>query len=351
MVGVDMKAIIQNNNKSFLFVGVIIGIAVLLPFIITKPYYLHVLTMCLLWAYLASSWNILCGYAGQLSLGHGMFTALGAYTAVVLFNDFGVSPWIGMFAGGAVAIIFSLIIGFPTFHLRGAYYALATVALSEGLVVLIDNTAKIGSFHIGGAEGLIVKMMGNAPAYFQFMSKVPYYYIALVMLIIVVLVSRWLINSRLGYYLLALKEDEDAAKALGINVRKSKLIAAAMSAFFTAIGGVFYAMIIHYLQPSAIAGGSMSTQMVFLAIVGGSGTVLGPVVGGITLSLISEIVRFYLGGSIAGLHLLIYGVIVMLIIMFKPEGVIGVLEKYYNRFFGPSNQEEDQYSGKDSSRG
>lgn len=350
MVGVDMKTAIQ-SQKSFIFVAVILAVAVLIPIIVTKPYYIHVLTMCLLWAYLASSWNIIGGFAGQLSLGHGMFTALGAYTAVVLFNDFGLSPWIGMFAGGMVAVLFSLLIGFPTFSLRGAYYALATVALSEGVMVLIENTSNLGVFHIGGAEGLIVKMLGNAPLHFQFMSKVPYYYIALVMLIIIVLISRWLVNSRLGYYLLALKEDEDAAKALGINVRKSKLIAAGMSAFFTAIGGVFYAMLIHYLQPSAIAGAAMSTQMVFLAIVGGSGTVLGPVVGGISLSLISEIIRFYLGGSVAGLHLLIYGVIVLLIIVFKPAGIIEVLEKYYRRIFGSQNQEEEQYRGQDSSRG
>lgn len=342
-----MNAILQ-NKKGFIFFGVIMAFAILLPFIVTKPYYIHVVTMCLLWAYLASSWNILCGFAGQLSLGHGMFAALGAYTAVILFNDFNISPWIGMFAGGAVAVLFSLVIGFPTFSLRGAYYALATVALSSGLVVLIDNTSNIGSLHVGGAEGLIVKLMGNAPMYFQFVTKMPYYYIVLIMLLIVVAVSRWLINSRLGYYLLALKEDEDAAKALGINVRKSKLMAAAMSAFFTAIGGVFYAMLIRYLEPNAIAGAAMSTQMVFLTIVGGSGTVLGPVVGGISLSLLSEVIRFYLSGSAAGLHLFIYGVIVLLIIMFKPAGIIEVLEKYYNRFLGPSNQEEEQHCAKDS---
>lgn len=328
---------------------VILVVALLLPLVITSPYYLHVLIMCLLWAYLACCWNIVGGFAGQLSLGHATFTAIGAYITVVLFNDFGISPWVGMFAGGGAAVLLSLVIGFPTFGLRGAYYALATVAISEGVVVLLENTSTIGGLTIGGAEGLMVKMMGNAPLYFQFNSKVPYYYVAVIMLLIVILISKRLINSRLGYYLIALREDEDAAQALGINVRKSKLIASALSAFLTAMGGVFYAMLIRYLEPTAIAGAAMSDQMVFLAIVGGSGTVLGPVIGGILLSLISEVIRFYLGGQMMGLHLFIYGLIVVLMIIYKPRGVIEVLEKYYNRMLGKSDHEEAESSAKDSS--
>ena len=171
---------------------VILSIALIVPLFGTKPYYLHVITMCLLWAFLASSWNIFCGFAGQLSLGHGIFTAIGAYVTVILFNEFGISPWIGMFAGGAAAVILSTIIGYPTFKLRGAYYALATVAIVSGAVVLLENTMSIGPLHVGGAEGLIVKLMGNAPAHFQFMSKVPYYYIALTMVVIIVVFSFWL---------------------------------------------------------------------------------------------------------------------------------------------------------------
>ncbi len=324
----------------FLVIGLII------PLFVTKPYYLHVIIMCLLWAYLASSWNLFCGFAGQLSLGHGVFTAVGAYVAVMLFNDYNLSPWIGMFAGAGAAVLLSILIGYPTFKLRGAYYALATVAIGSGVVVLIENTKALGPFHVGGAEGLIVKLMGNSPAFFQFMSKQPYYYIALVMLIIVVIFAFWLKNSRLGYYLSALKEDPDAAAALGINVRNAKLVAAAYSAFFTAIGGVYYAMLIRYLEPNAIAGSMMSNEMVFLAVVGGSGTVLGPVVGGITLHAISELIQFFFGDLAQGLHLFIYGVIVVLMIMFKPQGIIEILQKYYNRFLGISDRGEDEKSVK-----
>lgn len=327
-------------DKSKIFLLIILALVFMIPVFVTKPYYLHVLTMCLFWAYLACAWNIVGGFAGQLSLGHGMFTAVGAYITVILFNTFGLSPWLGMFVGAGAAVLLSLIIGFPTFSLRGAYFALATVALSEGVVVLLENTEKIGKFLVGGAEGISVKMLGDSPLQFQFMSKVPYFYIALLMLIVIVLVSRWLMNSRLGYYLIALREDEDAAKALGINVRNTKLAAIAMSAFFTALGGSFYAQLIHYLQPSAIAGATMSQQMVFLTIVGGSGTIFGPVIGGISLSLLSEIIRFFLGDKMMGLHLFIYGLIVVLVIVYKPRGIIEPLEKLYNRLLGRSNHKE-----------
>ncbi len=337
------------KTKKIVLVVLVVGLALVIPMFVTKPYYLHVITMCLLWAYLASSWNLFCGFAGQLSLGHGVFAATGAYVAVMLFNDYNLSPWIGMFVGAGAAVLLSILIGYPTFKLRGAYYALATVAIGSGAVVLIENTQTLGPFNMGGAEGLIIKLMGNAPAYFQFMTKQPYYYIALIMLIIIVIFAFWLKNSRLGYYLSALKEDPEAAAALGINVRNAKLVAAAYSAFFTAIGGVFYAMLIRYLEPHAIAGPLMSNEMVFLAVVGGTGTVLGPVLGGITLHAISEVIQFYFGHLAQGLHLFIYGLIVVFMIMFKPQGIIEILQKYYNRFLGISDRGEEDNDVKSTS--
>jgi branched-chain amino acid transport system permease protein len=321
-----------NIDKKYLLLAGLIIVLLLVPMMVTRPYYLHVIIMCLLWAYLASSWNIVGGFAGQLSLGHGIYTATGAYITMMLFNTYGLSPWLGLFIGGGAAVLISVIIGYPTFGLRGAYYALATVAISEGIVVLINSTQELGPFRVGGAEGLIVKMVGDSAAALQFSSKMPYYYIILFMLFLVIAVSYWIKNSKLGYYLIALKEDEDAAAAMGINVRKSKLMAAMLSAFLTALGGVFYAVLIRYLEPNAIAGGSMSTQMVFLSIVGGSGTVLGPVIGGIILSLVSEIIRFYLGGQLMGLHLFIYGMIVLLVIIYQPKGIIAMFERLLQRF-------------------
>ncbi|CFY02359.1 ABC transporter, permease [Syntrophomonas zehnderi OL-4] len=338
-----------NINKNSVILAVLVVLLLLLPMVVTKPYYLHVIIICLLWAYLASCWNIIGGFAGQLSLGHGIYTAIGAYITVILFNTFGLSPWLGLFVGGGAAILLSLMIGYPTFGLRGAYYALATVAISEGIVVLLNNTGSIGRFTVGGAEGLIVKSVGSSAAAFQFNSKIPYYYIVLIMLFLIIFIAKWIKESKLGYYLVALREDEDAAAAMGINVRHNKLIAGAISAFFTALGGVFYAMLIRYLEPNAIAGASMSTQMVFLAIVGGSGTVLGPVIGGILLALISEIIRFYLGGQLMGLHLFIYGMIVLLMIIYQPRGIIELFEKIGRRFSRKHNDEGGRSGAEDPS--
>jgi branched-chain amino acid transport system permease protein len=338
-----------NINKNYLIVAALVVLLCLLPMAVTNPYYLHVIIMCILWAYLASCWNIIGGFAGQLSLGHGIYTAVGAYVTIILFNTFGLSPWLGLFVGGGAAVLLSLIIGYPTFGLRGAYYALATVAISEGIVVLITNTGNIGHFVVGGAEGLIVKMVGNSAAAMQFDSKVPYYYIVLFMLFMIIFVAKWLQDSKLGYYLVALREDEDAAAAIGIDVRRNKLIAGAISAFFTALGGVFYAVLIRYLEPNAIAGAGMSTQMVFLAIVGGAGTVLGPVVGGILLSLVSEIIRFYLGGQLMGLHLFIYGMIVLLMIIFQPKGLMELVDKIKRRFSKVDQGEGGVRGAKDAS--
>lgn len=324
---------------------IVIVVAIALPLAIQNPYYLHILIIALMWAYLASAWNIIGGFGGQLSLGHGVYTAIGAYGTVLLFNQIHLTPWLGMWFAAAVAVLVSVLIGYPTFSLRGAYYALATVAFSEGVMVVIENTTTVGNWHIGGAEGLLVPLMGNAPVYFQFTSKVPYYYIVLIMVLAVISASRWVQNSRLGYYLTALREDEDAAKALGVDVRRAKLIAGALSAALTALGGSFYAQLIRYLEPKAIAGPAMSTQMVFLAIVGGRGTVLGPIVGGVALSLLGELIRSQLGGQIMGLHLFLYGVIVVLTVVFRPDGLIGTLEQMYNRLFSAGVRKEVGYGG------
>jgi len=299
-----------------------------LPLFVTNPYNLHIMAIILFWAFLASAWNIVGGFAGQLSLGHGVYVATGAYVSSLLFANYGISPWFGMVIGGLVAALMGFIVGYPTLRLKGAYYALATVGFAEGFRVILINTEKIGQWQTGGAQGFLVPLLGNAPKYMQFMSKAPYYYIALTLLIIVIGVSIWIDRSKFGYYLTALREDEDAALALGINTARTKLIAATLSAFFTGVGGVYYAQLIRYLEPNAVSGAMMSNQIVFLAIVGGKGTVLGPMIGGIFLTIIGEGTRI-LFGQLMGLHLFLYGIIVVLFVIFKPRGIIEFCEKVY----------------------
>ncbi len=335
----QLKLTKQQQLKKWLLIGVTLAILCVLPFMLSKAYFVHVAIMCLFWAYMSASWNILCGFAGTLSLGHGIYVAAGAYVATILLNTFGVTPWLGLFVSCVVASIMAIIIGFPIFNLRGAYYTLSTVAIGEGIVVLLTNFRewKISDdliIKIGGAEGLTMKTV-NSPLFMQWRGKIPYYFMILVMLIAVILISGYIKRNKLGFQLAAVKDDEDAARALGIDVRAVKLKAAVISAIFTALGGVFYALIIRFLEPAAVASGAtMSNQIVFGAIVGGSGTVMGPALGGLVLNLISSIIQYFLGGSVQGLHLFIYGVIIVVMIIFKPSGFITVLEKLYYKYLG-----------------
>jgi branched-chain amino acid transport system permease protein len=330
MVG---ESVIKYNYKK---IGLLCLLAVILlatPLVVTNPYFLHVVIMVLFYAYCASSWNIIGGFAGQLSLGHSAFLAIGAYTTALLFINLQISPWISMFIGGAIAAAVSVIIGIPAFRLRGAYYAISTIAFAEGLKVILETVKKVGTWNLGAAEGLMVPLVGNSVVAFQFNSKVPYYFIILIMLITVISATIWIERSKLGYYLSAIKEDEEAAAALGINTRRVKLIAAGLSAFFTAMGGAFFLQLIRYLEPATVAGFNLSGQMVFFSIIGGLGTVFGPLFGSIALTLFGEITRIYLA-STSGIHLLIYGAAVVLVIIFMPVGIFEPIKQLFFRLVG-----------------
>lgn len=308
-------------------------VSAVIPVFIHNPYLLHACVMVFLYAYLASSWNIVGGFAGQLSIGHSAFMAIGGYVSTLLGIYLGLSPWIGMVIGGLAAAFLAVLIGIPTFRLRGAYYAISTVAFSAGLAIILQTVKSIGPINLGAAEGIAVPLKMESTFWdFQFLSKVPYYYIILVLTVIIVFVSWFIDRSKLGYYLTAIREDEDAAKALGINVKRMKLLAAGISAFFTAIGGTFYAQLIRYLEPASIAGPNFSNQMVFLAIVGGIGTVFGPMVGAILLSTLDELTRVFLGSALPpGTHLAIYGMIVVFVIMYFPKGILEPLSKLFSK--------------------
>ncbi|MGI4847699.1 MAG: branched-chain amino acid ABC transporter permease [Janthinobacterium lividum] len=307
--------------KKALPLAVILILALLLPMVIDNAFVLHSVVMILLYAYLSTSWNIVGGFAGQLSLGHSAFMAVGGYVSTLLALHWGLSPWLGMLVGALAAAFVAVMIGIPSFRLKGAYYSLATIAFAEALSMLLQTVSSIGGIELGGAEGLRITPIADAGFRdFQFLSKVPYYYIILALLVLVLVVCWYINRSKLGYYLTAIKEDEDAAKALGINTQKTKLIAAGLSAFFTAIGGTFFVQLIRYAEPATIAGLDLSVQMVFLAVVGGLGTVFGPLVGSIVLTTLATVTQIYLGSSSAGLHLIIYGLAVVAVIMYMPPG-------------------------------
>jgi branched-chain amino acid transport system permease protein len=305
-----------------------------LPALYESAFYTQVMIMVIFFAYLTACWNIISGYAGQLSIGNATFMMIGAYTSTLLFINLGLSPWIGMIVGGIIAAFAGFLIGYPTFRLRGAYFSIATIVWAEGLRKIVENTEHIGKLTIGGAEGLTLPLLHHAFLQYQFVDKIYYYYIILIMMFGILYVTYRIDRSKIGYYLTAIREDEEAAQALSINVRKYKLIALMISAFCTALAGTFYAQLMLYIEPNGVGGLPISIEMLLLGVIGGRGTILGPVLGAFLLVPIREMTRTYVGTTYLGAHLVIYGLIMVVVILFLPHGIEGPIKKGFLRLTG-----------------
>jgi branched-chain amino acid transport system permease protein len=302
-----------------------------LPGFVRDEYYLHVLVGVLFFAYMASAWNIVCGYTGQLSLGHSALCGIGGYISTLLFINLGLTPWVGMLVGGACATVVGVLIGYPCFRLRGPYFALTTIAFAEILRIWTENTEEILGIELRGAQGLSVPLKGHRPWLFQFGDKVHYYYIIIGMLLLVLAITYWMERSRVGFYLKAIRGDQDAAEALGINSTRHLLTAMALSSFLTALGGSFYAQYFRYINPERNMGLDLSIEFALMGIVGGQGTVLGPVLGAFLLTPAGEISRATLGGKFPGLHLMIYGLVLVVAVLFLPKGLIHPIRQFLGR--------------------
>jgi len=315
------------------------------PLVVTSSFYIQIMIMVLFFAYLSSCWNIISGYAGQLSIGQAVFLMVGAYTSSLLFSNLGLSPWIGMLIGGLLAVVLGLLIGYPTFRLRGAYFAIATIVWAEGLRKIVENTEYIGGLKIGGAEGLTIPLIHHSLANYQFVNKTYYYYIMLGLMLLIIYLTYRIDRSKLGYYLSAVREDEDAARALGVDVRKYKLMAMAISAFFTALAGTFYAQLLLYIEPVDIGGIALSIEMLLIGVIGGRGTIIGPIVGAFLLVPCKELVRTYTGTTYIGAHLVFYGAIMVAVILFFPQGLERPFRRCYlglARWLGQTERAEDE---------
>ena len=332
-IGCSKKEPKEPKLISYIFPLFWISIFLLLPLFLRSPIWLHLMILIYFYTYLSLSWNIVGGIAGQLSLGHAAFALIGAYVSTLMLINWNISPWIGMFAGGIGAGILSVIIGYPCFRLRGAYYALATLAFAELIRVFIINTDRFMGLEIRGARGILLPLMGHAPKYFQFVDKKYYYYIILGFCIILILSLVTISKSRLGYYLLAIRENQEAAESLGIKVDLCKLSAGVISAFFTAIGGVFYAQYVLFISAQSLGAIHISLEMAFIAIIGGKGTIMGPIVGAFLMTLLAELTRDYLGGggTYLGLHFVLYGIVLMLVVKFMPSGIIYPIRSLYQK--------------------
>jgi branched-chain amino acid transport system permease protein len=313
-----------------LALGLAAGAALcVLPFVVPSVWQ-NLLITTFYFAYLGQAWNILGGYAGQLSLGHAAFFAVGAYTSVVLHLHLGLSPWLGMFVGALLAALLSQGIGFLGFRfgLRGFYFVLLTLAVSEILRLIALHLPLLG-----GYTGLFINFTPN-PWQFQFKGKVAYYFVALGFLTAASGIV-WLIQrSKFGAYLVAIREDEDAAEALGVDTFRYKMLAYAASAALTALGGTFYAYYQFYLQPNTVLSMHHSVDIMIRPIVGGSGTILGPILGSFLLELLGEFSRSVFSEGAAGLYVVIYGILLILVVLFLPRGVYPTLLGWVRRAGG-----------------
>jgi branched-chain amino acid transport system permease protein len=298
--------------------GVALGVLLVVPPCL-PPYFLEILISVMLFGYLGSAWNVLGGYAGQFSFGHAAYFGIGAYTSTLLFLRAGVSPWLGMLAGGCLAAAFGLAAGYLSFRygLRGPYFSLVTLAFAEMLRVVAVNTKAVGS-----SLGLVIPSREAAPLSFVFGGKLPYYYVILAMALGAVWLTWRLQRSKLGYALRAIRENEDAAEAAGVDALGMKLRAMALSSFLTALGGTFYAQYFAYIDPTITFGPAVSIQGLLQAIVGGAGTVLGPLLGSFVLTPVSELSRAAIRGR-AGVDVMLYGLVLILVISFLPNGLMG----------------------------
>ena len=308
--------------------------ALALPLILRSPTYLHILIMLYLYAYMTTTWNLVGGFAGVLPLGHSVFVGIGAYTSTVLWLQWGISPWIGMLVGGCLAGFVGYLIGKPTLKMRGAYFALATMAFVEGVRVIVENVDQLGPFKLNGPRGLNIPPLpageGSLLA-FQFATKEPYYYIILFMLMGVVYLTWRLSGSKLGYSLSAGGEEPEAAEALGVNVAKCKVTAMVLSAFLTALAGTFLAQLTLFIYPKSVLTLDLSFELAFIALIGGRGSLAGPIIGALMLRPVTEFSRIYLSATLPGMHLILLGVILIVVMLYQPRGLSEPLMRIMNR--------------------
>jgi branched-chain amino acid transport system permease protein len=300
-------------------------IALFFPLLEKNPSHQNLAILMLMAAQLGVAWNIIGGYAGQVSLGQVAFYGLGAYTSTLLFTRLGINPWLAIPAGGLVAASLSVLIGWSCFRLKGHYFAMATIAVAEIIQIIFTNWE-----YAGAAVGLNLPMEEGWKTLI-FSSKEPYYYLALALLLLTLAVNWAIEKSYLGYYFRAIKDEPDAACSLGVNLRRYKLFAFAISSFFTALGGSLYAQKELYIDPGSVLHTGLSIKMALVAILGGVGTLFGPLFGAAILTIIEEGSRILFGGSGRGTDLIIYAALIVLIAVYYPNGVMGWLRSFIGR--------------------
>lgn len=303
----------------------LIGLCVvaLLPLAVRGVFPRHVMIMILVWSIIGMGWNFIGGYAGQVSIGHSLFYGIGGYASAIGFLYFNITPWIGMWIGVGISIMIAFLVGAPLLRLKGHYFAVASMAVGEAGRIIFTNTK-----YIGGATGVDF-LKPQVPMWYsmQFSTKLHYFYIFLIFALLTLFLVIYLDKSKFGYYLRTIKGNEMAAESVGIDTSKYKLMAYILSASIVSIGGSLYAQYMVYIDPNMLMTLNTSLMICLVTVMGGVGKIFGPIVGAIVLTMISEYSRVLLGGSGKGFDLLFYGILVIIVVLYIPDGMLSLLNK------------------------
>lgn len=334
--------LIKIHKKTAAISSIIFIVLVAVPQLVS-PFTVHSLINLLMYATLAIAWNWLGGYAGQVSVGHVMFFGLGAYGTGIMNGMFGFNPWVGTLFGILIAVVFGFLIGIPCFRLRGHYFVIATLALGEIMLSLF-----MGWTTVGGGSGYFIPFQKASIFNFQFGSKNGYYYVLLAFFVLGIAITVWLERSKVGYYLRAVKGDLEAARSIGIDTTRYKQIAMSMSAAMTALLGAFWANYILFIDPESVFPGSISFKILLITVVGGAGTVLGPIIGALIIIPLTEGTRMLFGGMGSGFDSILYGTLIMVMAVLQPEGIMGFVKSYKRKKHYKQKQDNQLVEGSEN---
>ena len=313
-------------KKNHLFLIFLVIFFLIFPLVIRSSYYQHLVIIIFMWVIVGSSWNLLAGYTGQVSFGHAIFFGVGAYTAGIFVTKLGISAWWGMVFGGIISMLIGLFVGWVCFRLRGPYFALATLAGGEIIRLIATNWESLTE----GMVGILIIQ--------TFTSKLPYYYIAFALAVACIYTIQRIMKSKWGYYFVSIREDEDAASSLGINTTLYKNISLLVSSFFTGMAGAFYMNYMAFIDPEVVFSlHYVSIMAILVGIVGGVATIWGPAVGAFVMVGLQETFRSSFFGLapkwISQAHALVFGLLVIFVIMFLANGIVGDWEKIRRNVF------------------
>ena len=324
LIAAKSEPLWNTNNNVISIIGCLVILLFALPLVGLNSFYLHLFIMIFMHAVMAQSWNVIAGFSGQISLGHGAFFGIGAYATSFFYMEYGITPWVSIFFGMFISGVFAVLIGIPMLRLSGHYFAIATLLIGISFQVVFQRWDLVGA-----ASGLWVTMTPeDSWIALQFhKSKLPYYYIFLVFFLISFFAVWVLSRSKLGYRLRAVRDDPQAALSLCINVSNYKIIAYVISAMIMAPMGSLFAQYILIIDPDRVFNIEISIIVLLITVLGGIGNVWGPIIGASILIPISEYSRIYLGGTGGAVDLILYGLILMIICVFRPNGLISFIPK------------------------